>query len=81
MIKPLDKNVLVKKYESKNVLGIYMPQNNTNLYEVVSVGKNTNEVKPNDIVIIDIKNANEIQHEGLMYYLLSEEYILGIVEE
>lgn len=81
MIRPLDKNVLVKKYESKNVLGIYLPQDNTNLYEVISVGKNTSEVKPHDKVVIDVKNAKEISHEGNVYYLLQEEYILGVVEE
>ena len=81
MIKPLDKNVLVKKYESKNVLGIYMPQNNTNLYEVISVGKNTTEVKPTDKVIIDVKTCHEVSYNGSSYYLLKEEDILGVVEE
>lgn len=81
MIKPLDKNVLIKKYEPINVLGIYMPQSSTNLYEVINVGINVNEVKVNNKVIIDNKNAKEVNHNGITYYLLKEEDILGVVEE
>lgn len=81
MIKPLDKNVLVKKYEAQNVLGIYMPQSDTNLYEVISVGINTNEVKPTDKVFIDIKSSHEVKYNGVTYYLLKEDNILGKVEE
>lgn len=81
MIKPLDKNVLVKKMESKTISGIYMPQSNTNLYEVIRVGKNVTEVKNENTVIIDIAKAKEVTYNSVVYYLVSEENILGVVED
>ena len=81
MIKPLDKNVLVKKMESKTITGIYMPQSNTNLYEVIRVGKNVTEVKNENVVIIDITKAKEVTYNSVVFFLVSEENILGVVED
>lgn len=81
MIRPLDKNVLVKLQEMKTIQGIYMPQSNKNYYEVINVGKNVDEVKIGNIVIINKNNAVEVNDHNQAYFLISEKDILGIVEE
>ena len=79
--RPLDKNVLVKLQEMKTIQGIYMPQSNKNYYEVINVGKNVDEVKVGNIVIINKNNAVEVNDHNQAYFLISEIDILGIVEE
>ncbi len=81
MIKPLNKNVLVKHQELKTVTGIYLPENDNDLFTVVKVGKNVVEVKDGNVVIIDKSFCKKIKYQNEIYYLISEEYILGVVEE
>lgn len=81
MIKPLNKNVLVKPQELKTLGGIYLTQNDTNFFEVVKVGKNVMEVKEGNVVIIDKSSSKSIKYQNETYYLVLEENILGVVEE
>ena len=81
MIKPLDKNVLVRPQEVVSIQGIYMPQSNNNYYVVVNVGKNVDEVKVGNIVIISKHNIVEVKDNNHTYFLINEKDILGIVEE
>lgn len=81
MIKPLDKYVLVTKKEPISSFGIYLPQNDSNVFTVIKVGINVIEVKENDNVIIDKSKTKEITYENVVYYLIKEEDILGIVED
>lgn len=81
MIKPLDKNVLVRVQETKTIQGIYIPQSNKNRYEVVSVGKNVDEVKVGNTVIVNKSNMCEVSDDNQTYFLVNEKDIIGIVEE
>lgn len=81
MIKPLDKNVLIKVQETTIIQGIYMPQSNKNYFEVINVGKNVVEVKPGNIVIVNKDNLYEVKDNNQVYFLVNEKDILGIVEE
>ena len=81
MIKPLDKNVLVRPQEVVSIQGIYMPQSNNNYYVVVNVGKNVDEVKVGNIVIVNKSNMCEVSDNNQTYFLINEKDILGIVEE
>lgn len=81
MIKPLDKNVLVRVQETKTIQGIYIPQSNKNRYEVVNVGKNVDEVKVGNTVIVNKSNMCEVSDNNQTYFLVNEKDIIGIVEE
>ena len=81
MIKPLDKNVLVRVQETKTIQGIYIPQSNKNRYEVVNVGKNVDEVKVGNTVIVNKSNMCEVSDNSQTYFLVNEKDIIGIVEE
>ena len=81
MIKPLDKNVLVKSQEIKTLGGIYLPQTDIDFFVVVGVGKNVMEVKEGNVVIINQVASKLIKYQNENYYLVKEENILGIVEE
>ncbi len=80
MIRPLNKNVLVAKTNIQPMRGIYMPQTNSNVFQVVSIGVNVSEVNVNDQIVIDITKAKEVTYNGDAYYLINEADILGIVE-
>ncbi len=81
MIKPLNNNVLIKKITEQVNSGIYMPSTTNNLYEVISIGKSVLEVKVNDKVIVDLNFIKEIKHQGNKYFLVTEDKVLGIVED
>ena len=81
MIKPLYKNVLVRVQETKTIQGIYIPQSNKNRYEVVNVGKNVDEVKVGNTVIVNKSNMCEVSDNNQTYFLVNEKDIIGIVEE
>lgn len=81
MIKPLNNNLLIKAKKEQTELGIYMPSVVNNQYEVVAIGKKVMEVKVNDKVIVDTDSMKEIKHGSETYYIISEEKILGIVED
>ena len=81
MIKPLNKNVLLKIKSENVVNGIYIPNTNNDLYEVLGVGAQVLEVKVGDIVIVDKTNLKGLNHNQQIFYLTCEDNILGIVEE
>ena len=81
MIKPLNKNVLLKIKSEYVVNGIYIPNTNNDLYEVLGVGAQVLEVKVGDIVIVDKTNLKGLNHNQQSFYLTCEDNILGIVEE
>ena len=81
MIKPLNKNILLKTKTENVVNGIYIPNTNNDLYEVLGVGAKVLEVKVGDIVIVNKSDLKEINHNQQNLYLACEENILGIVEE
>lgn len=81
MIKPLNNNVLIKQCVEKTVSGIYIPNTNNNLYEVIAIGKSVMEVKVGTNVIIDLNHIKELKYQGSNYYLVSEDKILGVVED
>lgn len=81
MIKPLNKNILLKTKTENVVNGIYIPNTNNDLYEVLGVGAKVLEVKVGDIVIVNKSDLKEINHNQQYLYLACEDNILGIVEE
>lgn len=81
MIKPLDKNVLVKEQIAKTTNGIYLPKSDTSFYDVVKVGKNVIEVKEKNAVIVDLQQAKKITYNHEVYYLVKEVDILGVLED
>lgn len=81
MIKPLNNNLLIKQIVEETLSGIYIPNSVKNLYEVIAIGKSVMETKVGDKVIVDINNVREIKYQGSTYFLISEDYVLGIVED
>jgi len=81
MIKPLNKNVLLKSKASDTFNGIYMPTTNTVLFEVVGVGSCVLDVTVGNTVIVDRSAMKEINYNHQVFYLIDEKDILGIVEE
>ncbi|MDD4151706.1 MAG: co-chaperone GroES [Candidatus Gracilibacteria bacterium] len=93
-IKPLNDRVLLKAITQENVTksGIYIPDNANKerpfIYEVIAVGpgkeidgkiKNMS-VKIGDKVLSGQYSGDEVKIEGNEYKIVSEDYILGIIE-
>lgn len=81
MIRPLNNNLVIKQIVEETLSGIYIPNPVKNLYAVIAIGKSVMETKVGDKVIVDIDKLREIKYQGITYFLISEDYVLGIVED
>lgn len=82
MFRPLDKNVLLTKVrEEKNVSGLYLPQSDNNLYEVINIGKEVVELKVGDKVYLDEAKLKKIVVNNKEYFIIEEKDIYLLVEE
>lgn len=81
MIKPINKNVLLKEKNETNASGIYMPKITGSIYEVIATGKNVSDIKPHDIVIIKDACGKSIRYQNEIFVIIEDSDILGIVEE
>lgn len=82
MFRPLDKNVLLTKVrEEKNISGLYLPQSDNNLYEVVNIGKEVVELKVGDKVYLDEAKLKKIVVNNKEYFIIEEKDIYLLVEE
>lgn len=82
MFKPLNKNILlIFKKISSNASGIYLGSNNTNVFEVVSVGKEVLEVKVNDLVYVNESAIKSLVIDNKEYFIIEEKDIYMILED
>ncbi len=82
MFKPLNKNILLTlKKISSNASGIYLGSNNTNVFEVVSVGKEVLEVKVNDLVYVNESAIKSLVIDNKEYFIIEEKDIYMILED
>lgn len=82
MYRPLSKNVLLSVYhKEKSSNGLFLGNNNTNAYRVLNVGKETIEVKVNDVVYINEDKKVRICIDNNEYFIINENDIYLISEE
>lgn len=81
MIKPINKNVLIKEKNENSASGIFMPKKASSLYEVIAIGKNVSDLLPHDIVIIKENSGKVITYQNELFLIVEDSDILGIVEE
>lgn len=81
MIRPLNNNLLIKQRVVQTESGIFMPNTSNTTYEVIAIGSSVMEVKTGDKIIIDTTAIKEIKYQGKIYYLISEDKVIGIVED
>lgn len=82
MYRPLSKNVLLSVYhKEKSPNGLFLGNNNTNAYRVLNVGKETIEVKVNDVVYINEDKKVRICIDNNEYFIINENDIYLISEE
>lgn len=82
MYRPLSKNVLLSVYQKeKSSNGLFLGNNNTNAYRVLNVGKETIEVKVNDVVYINEDKKVRICIDNNEYFIINENDIYLISEE
>lgn len=82
MFKPLNKNILLTfKKISSNASGIYLGSANTNVFEVVSVGKEVLEVKVNDLVYVNESAIKSLVIDNKEYFVIEEKDIYMILED
>lgn len=78
MLRPIDKYIVLE--EVKNNTAIFMPNESTDKYKVVSVGPSVTEVSVNSIVLID-SYIKKVTIDSLTLFICKVENILCIVEE
>lgn len=82
MYRPLSKNVLLSVYhKEKSSNSLFLGNNNTNAYRVLNVGKETIEVKVNDVVYINEDKKVRICIDNNEYFIINENDIYLISEE
>ena len=82
MYRPLNKNVLIKSQtENKGSSGLFLGNNNSTIYLVLSVGKEVLEVKENDLVYINESKKERIVIDNCEYFIVLENDIYMKVEE
>lgn len=82
MFRPLNKNVLLKKYQSSSCeTTLYLGNKNTSIYQVISVGKEVLEVKNNDLVYVCLESLKNITINNEEYYIIDEKDIYLVVED
>ena len=79
MIKPIQKNVLLKKENNNNSI-IIMPEDHNDFYVVVSQGNEVvNELTSKKVIVKE--GLIKVEYAGEEYFLCQEEFILAVVEE
>ncbi len=82
MYRPLNKNVLLKaQTENKGSSGLFLGNNNSTIYLVLSVGKEVLEVKENDLVYINESKKERIVIDNCEYFIVLENDIYMKVGE
>lgn len=84
-LKPLNSNVLIKPQEEKLSGGIILPdtmkKDKPQVGEVVAIGDDVALLKKGDTVIFKQFAPDILELEGLTFYVLSSDDILGIVTQ
>lgn len=79
MIKPIQKNVLLKKENNKNSI-IIMPEEHNDFYVVIAQGNEVvNELTSKKVIVKE--GLIKVEYDGQDYFLCKEENILAVVEE
>lgn len=79
MIKPIQKNILLKKKVNNNSI-IFMPEENNDFYVVIAQGNEVVNNLDNKVVIVK-EGLIKVEYAGEEYFLCQEESILAVVEE
>lgn len=79
MIKPVNKNLLLKCKNKENSI-IIMPKEHNDLYVCISQGENVEFDFVNKTVFVK-EGLIKVEYESEEYYLCEEKCILAVVEE
>lgn len=82
---PLDDRVVAIREETatKTATGLYLPadkKEKSQIAKVVAVGKNVEEVKVDDRIVVREYSTTDIKVDGVEYIIVKEEDILAIAE-
>lgn len=85
-LQPLADRIVAKRLEAetKTASGIYLPESakeKPQMGEVISVGKDVEEVKVGDQIVYKQYGPDEVKLEGQELLLLKEEDVLAIVKK
>lgn len=82
MFRPLNKNVLLTNVQITNASQkIFLGNNASKKYQVVSIGKEVVEVKVNDIVYLNESKLIKLNIDNKEYFVIDEQDIYIITEE
>ena len=79
MIKPVNKNVLLKSKNNQNSI-IIMPKEHNDFYVCIAQGNEVvNELTSKKVIVKE--GLIKVEYDGQDYFLCKEENILAVVEE
>lgn len=84
-LKPLDDRIVAIREEAatKTATGLYLPadkKEKSQIAKVVAVGKNVEEVKVDDRIVVREYSTTDIKVDGVEYIIVKEEDVLAITE-
>lgn len=79
MIKPVNKNLLLKSENNTNSI-IIMPKEHNDFYVCVAQGENVNLNFVNKTVFVK-EGLIKVEYEGAEYYLCEQDNVLAVVED
>lgn len=84
-LKPLDDHIIAIREEAatKTATGLYLPadkKEKSQIAKVVAVGKNVEEVKVDDRIVVREYSTTDIKVDGVEYIIVKEEDVLAIAE-
>lgn len=82
---PLDDRIVAIREEAatKTATGLYLPadkKEKSQIAKVVAVGKNVEEVKADDRIVVREYSTTDIKVDGVEYIIVKEEDVLAIAE-
>ena len=82
---PLDDRIVAIREEAatKTATGLYLPadkKEKSQIAKVVAVGKNVEEVKVDDRIVVREYSTTDIKVDGVEYIIVKEEDVLAIAE-